>query len=78
MFAIIDLIGSAGLVLQEGNPQFAAHLLSAVESALKMLNAAVHVEVKFFHERTLVQIKEALGEEGSKWSLKEAVNKALA
>jgi tetratricopeptide (TPR) repeat protein len=80
-----SLIGVAGLVLGEGNPQFAAHLLGAVESTLKALGAVVEPEVKFFHERTLAEVKEALSqaafqsawEEGSKWSLDEAVKKVL-
>jgi class 3 adenylate cyclase/tetratricopeptide (TPR) repeat protein len=80
-----SLIGTAGLVLQEGNPQLAAQLLGAVESALKRLNAVVEAEMKFFRERTLAQVKEALGdegfqsawEEGGQWSLEEAVKRAL-
>jgi len=80
-----SLIGAAGLVLQEGNPQFAAQLLGAVESALKGLNAVVEPEMKFFHERTLAQVKEALGDEsfqsafdeGSRWGLEEAVKRVL-
>jgi tetratricopeptide (TPR) repeat protein len=80
-----SLIGVAGLVLQEGNPQFAAQLLGAVESALKGLNAVKEHEVKFFYERTLAQVKEALGEaafqsaweEGSQWSLEEMVKRVL-
>jgi len=71
--------------LQEGHPQFAAQLLGAVESALKGLNAVVEPEVKFFYEGTLAKLKEALGreefqsawEEGSKWTLEEAVKKVL-
>jgi tetratricopeptide (TPR) repeat protein len=80
-----SLIGAAGLVLQDGNPQFAAGLLGAVESALKALNAVVEPDVKFFHEGTLAKVKQALGEEvfqsaweeGSQWSLDEAVKKVL-
>ena len=82
----------AGLVLQEGNPQFAAQLLSAVESALKGLNAPMEPEMKPLHEQTLAKVREALAtehsegraafqsawEEGSQWSLEEAVNKVLA
>ncbi|PWB68855.1 MAG: hypothetical protein C3F07_21160 [Anaerolineales bacterium] len=79
------LIGAAGLVLQEGNAQFAAQLLGAVESALKVLNAVVEAEIKFFYEGTLAKVREALGEEafqsaweeGSQWSLEEAVKRAL-
>ncbi|PWB77273.1 MAG: hypothetical protein C3F07_02400 [Anaerolineales bacterium] len=80
-----SLIGMAGLVLHEGNLHFAAQLLGAVESALKYLNAAIEAEVKFFHAQTLAKVKEALGEdafqsaweEGSQWSLEEAVKKVL-
>jgi adenylate cyclase len=80
-----SLIGVAGLVMQEGDPGFAAQLLGAVESALKGLNAVVESEVKFFHEQTLAKVKEALGEaafqsaweEGAKWSLEAAVKKVL-
>ena len=71
--------------MHEGNVQFAAQLLGAVESALKALNVVVESDVKFFHERTLEKVKQALGEEGfqsaweegSKWSLEEAVKKVL-
>lgn len=44
----------------------------------------MEVEVKFFCEGTLAKVKQALGEafqsaweEGSKWTLEEAVNKVL-
>lgn len=85
VFQTSSLIGMAGLVLQEGNPQFAAKLLGAVASALKGLNAVVEPEVKSFHEGTLAKVKEELGEEGfqsaweegAKWSLEEAVKRAL-
>jgi tetratricopeptide (TPR) repeat protein len=80
-----SLIGAAGLVLQEGNPQFAAQLLGAVESALRALGAVVEPEVRPFHTQTLVALREQLGEpafqsaweEGSQWSLEEAVKRAL-
>jgi len=82
---VSNLIGFAGLVFQEGKPQFAAGLLGAVESALKGLNALAEVDVKFFYENMLVKVKDALGdaafqsalEEGSQWSLEEAVKKVL-
>lgn len=85
LYQTSSLIGAAGLVLQEGNPQFAAKLLGAVESALKGLNAAMEPEIKFFYEGTLAKVKQALGEagfqsafeEGSKWSFEETVNKVL-
>jgi tetratricopeptide (TPR) repeat protein len=80
-----SLIGAAGLVLQEGNPQFAAQLLGVVDSTLNTLNAVIEPDVKFFHEGTLAKVKEELGdaefqsawEEGSQWSLEEAVKKVL-
>jgi class 3 adenylate cyclase/tetratricopeptide (TPR) repeat protein len=82
---ISSLIGVAGLVLEEGNPHFAAQLLGTVESALKTLNAVAEPDVKFFHEQTLAAVCERVGEaafqsaweEGSKWSLEEAVTRAL-
>jgi hypothetical protein len=80
-----SLIGAAGLVLQDGNPQFAAGLLGAVESALKVLNVPMEPEMKPFHAQTLAQVRDVLGEagfqsaweEGSQWSLEEAVKKVL-
>jgi len=80
-----SLIGAAGLVMQEGDPGFAAQLLGAVVSGLKALDAVVELEVKFFYEQTLAKVKEALDEvafqsaweEGSQWSLEEAVKKVL-
>jgi len=56
------LIGVAGLVLQEGNPKFAAQLLGAVESALKVIHMAVEPEMKNFHAQTLAAVRDALGE----------------
>jgi len=80
-----SLIGVAGLVLQEGDAQFAAQLLGAIQSAVKALNAIVEVDVKFIHEQTLAKVKDVLGEaafqfaweEGAMWTLEEAVAKAL-
>jgi tetratricopeptide (TPR) repeat protein len=80
-----NLVGVAGLVLQAGHPRFAAQLLGAVESALKVFNAVMEPFIKPFHAQTLAAAKEALGEaafqsaweEGSQWSLEEAVKKAL-
>jgi adenylate cyclase len=80
-----NLIGMAGLALQEGNPEFAAQLLGAVESAAKALNAEMEPELKPFHAHTLAAIHEQLGdvafqsarEKGAMWSLEEAVNRAL-
>jgi tetratricopeptide (TPR) repeat protein len=80
-----SLIGVAGLVLEGGKAHFAAQLLGAVASALKTLNAVAEPDVKFFHEQTLAAVCEQVGEaafqsaweEGSNWSLEEAVTRAL-
>jgi len=80
-----SLIGVAGLVLQDGDAQFAAQLLGATQSAIKVLNAIVEVDVKFFFEQTLAKVKETLGEaafqsawdEGVGWTLEEAVAEVL-
>ena len=80
-----NLIGAAGLALGEGNAQFAAELLGAVESVLKALNAVVETELEFFYEDTQAQVREVLGEkgfksawdEGSTWSLEETVARVL-
>jgi len=75
----------AGLVFHEGNPKFAAQLLGAVESALKVFHMAIEPQMKNFHVHTLEVVSEALGEkafqsaweEGAKWILEEAVKLAL-
>ena len=80
-----SLIGVAKLTLQEGNPRGAAQLLGATQAALKTLNVVVAPEMKFCHTQTLAEVKEVLGEaafqsaweEGSQWSLEEAVKRAL-
>jgi adenylate cyclase len=80
-----SLIGVAGLVLQEGNATQAAQLLGAVESALKVLNAQDDDDLIPLHTLTLAAVKAQLGaaafqsawEQGSKWSLEDAVRKAL-
>ena len=85
LYQISSLIGVAGLILQKGDAGFAARLLGAVDSTLKALHAVVEDVMNPFHEPTLAKVKEALGEaafrsaweEGSQWSLKEAVKKAL-
>jgi len=79
------LIGAAGLVLSKGNAQFAAKLLGVVKSALKAINAVMESEMKGLHDQTLAKARKALGkeafqsafEEGSKWSLDDAVKKVL-
>ena len=85
LYQISSLIGVAGLVLQEGDAGFAAQLLGVVESALKVLHVVVEDVMNPFHEPTLAKVKQALGdvafqsawEEGSQWSLEEAVRKVL-
>ena len=80
-----SLIGVAGLALYEDNLQFATQLLGAVESSLKALNAVMEPEIKVFHAQTMTAVHERLGEsafqsawqEGLKWTLEEAVRKAL-
>ncbi len=80
-----SLIGMAGLALHGGNLRFAAQVLGAVESAVKVLNTVVEVDVMHFHAQTLAAVREQLGEsafqsaweEGSRWSLEEAVRRAL-
>jgi tetratricopeptide (TPR) repeat protein len=85
LYQTSSLVGLAGLALHEGNTTFAAQLLGAVESALKALNAVMEEELNIFHARTLAATREQLGEaafqsaweEGAKWSLEEAVKRAL-
>jgi len=85
LYQTSSLIGAAGLVLHEDNPQFAAQLLGSVESVLKALNTVMEPEVIHFHAQTLAAVREALGEpafqsaweEGSKWTLEETVKKVL-
>ena len=80
-----SLIGAAGLALHKGNALHTAQLLGAVESALKTLNAAVAEEVLHFHAQTLAAVREQLDEsafrsaweEGSRWSLEDAVALAM-
>jgi adenylate cyclase len=80
-----SLIAIAGLALQENNPHFAAQLLGAVGSALQLLGAVVQPEVKFVHAQTLAGVKSQLDalafqfawDEGSLWSLEDAVARAL-
>jgi non-specific serine/threonine protein kinase len=82
---VSSLIGVAGLVLQDGDAQFATQLLGAIQSAVQALHAIVEVDVKFFHEQTLAAVKDQLGEvafqsaweDGKKLSLDEAVTLVL-
>ena len=85
LYQTSSLVGVAGLALHEGDATFAAQMLGAVESALKVLNGVLEEELNIFHGRTLAAVREQLGEsafqsaweEGSKGSLEEAVKKAL-
>jgi adenylate cyclase len=80
------LIGMAALTLQEGAPRFAAQLLGAVQSALAPLGLVVEPVMKFVHAQTLDKVEAELGaaafkaawEEGSLWTLPEAVRRASA
>ena len=80
-----SLVGVALLALRERDPGFAAQLLGAIESALKALGAVMEPEVRPIYTQTLAAAREQLGEaefqsawaEGSKWSLEEAVQRAL-
>jgi hypothetical protein len=85
LYQTSSLVGVAGLALHEGDATFAAQLLGAVESAIKMLNGVMEEELIPFHTQTLAAIREQLGEaafqsaweEGAKWSLEEAVQRVL-
>jgi phosphopantetheinyl transferase len=75
----------AGLALGAGDAAEAARWLGAVVAALKALGVVMESSMLHFHAQTLAAAKEALGEaafqsafdEGSQWSLEEAVKKAL-
>jgi hypothetical protein len=80
-----SLIGVALLAVREGDPEFAAQLLGAVESGLKVLAAVVEPEIQPIHTQTLAAAREQLGEvafqsaweEGAKWSLEDTVKRVL-
>jgi len=82
--AAAGLAALSALALQEGSPRFAAQLLGAIESALAPLGLVVEPQEKGLHDRTLGAVKIALGEaafeaaweEGRRWSLAEAVERA--
>ena len=82
--AAAGLAALSALALQEGSPRFAAQLLGAIESALAPLGLVVEPPVKGLHDRTLGEVKSALGEaafeaaweEGRRWSVAEAVERA--
>jgi class 3 adenylate cyclase/tetratricopeptide (TPR) repeat protein len=85
LYQTSSLVGVAGLALHEGDATFAAQLLGAVESAIKMLNGVMEEELIPFHTQTLAAVREQLGESafqsawegGAKWSLEQAVKKAF-
>jgi predicted ATPase len=83
---ISSLVGIAGLALYEGDVARAAQLLGAVASALETLNVVMEPEMKHMYMQTLAAVKAQLGEAafqfawegGSRWSLEEAVERALS
>lgn len=80
-----SLVGVAGLALQAGQAVQAAQWLGAVDSALKVLKAAVEPDIVHFHAQTLAAVQAHLGAAefqaawavGAAWSLDEAVRLAL-
>ena len=85
LYQTSSLVGMAGLALHEGDAIFAAQLLGAVESRPQGTQWDDGGELIPFHTQTLAAIREQLGEVGvpvrleggAKWSLEEAVKKAL-
>lgn len=81
-----SLVGVAGLALQAGDAIQAAQWLAAIDSALKVLKAVAWVDVMHFHAQTLTAVRAQLSEAafqsawetGGKWSLQDAVQRALA
>ncbi|NUM48585.1 MAG: tetratricopeptide repeat protein, partial [Anaerolineales bacterium] len=81
-----SLLGVAGVVFQRGDARRAAQLLGAVETALKALTIVIEPEMFHFHAQLMEKVRTGLGEsafqaawnEGSQWSLEEAVRFALA
>ena len=73
------------MALRAGTPLFAAQLLGAVRSALATLGQAVEPIMTFVHAQTHAKVEAALGEsafkaaveEGSRWSMAEAVERVL-
>jgi tetratricopeptide (TPR) repeat protein len=80
-----SLIGMARYDLSSGSPLRAAELLGAVDAVVKPLHITVEPDLLHFHAQTLTAVQEALGEEafrsaweeGARWSLDEAVGRAL-
>ncbi|HNB52420.1 MAG TPA: tetratricopeptide repeat protein, partial [Anaerolineales bacterium] len=80
-----NLIGLAALALQEGQPKRAAQFLGAVQSALATIKTGLSNFYHRPHAQTLAMVREQLGEdaftaawqEGTHWTLEEAVKKAL-
>jgi tetratricopeptide (TPR) repeat protein len=79
------LIGMARYALVTNNALQAAKLLGSVDAVVKPLHITVEPDLLHFHAQTLTKVKEQLGEsafqsawdEGGRWSLEEAVKRAL-
>ena len=79
------LVDMAVLAMYEENPRHSAQLMGAVEAALQVLNVPMEPSVVPFHQQALATVRKQLGEsafhsawkDGSKWSLEEAVRRAL-
>jgi tetratricopeptide (TPR) repeat protein len=79
------LIGMARHALFTNDLWKAANLLGSVDAILKPLNITVEPDLLHFHAHTLAAVREQLGEvafqsaweEGSQWSVEEAVKRAL-
>jgi adenylate cyclase len=79
------LVDMAVLVMYEGNPRQSAQLMGAAEAALHQLNVPMEPSLVPIHQQALATVQKQLGEsafqsaweEGSKWSLEEAVKEAL-
>jgi non-specific serine/threonine protein kinase len=79
------LVDMAVLAMYEENPRHSAQLMGAVEAALQVLKVPMEPTVIPFHQQALASARKQLGEsafhsaweEGNKWSLEEAVTRAL-
>jgi class 3 adenylate cyclase/tetratricopeptide (TPR) repeat protein len=79
------LVSMALLAVYEGNPHRSAQLLGAVNAALQMLHVPLDPLIVPFNQQALAAAQKQLGEavfqsaleEGSQWSLEEAVKKVL-
>lgn len=79
------LVNMALLAVYEGNSHRSAQLLGAIDAALQMLHVPMDPLVVPFHQQALAAARKQLSEaafqfaweEGSQWSLEEAVRRAL-